>query len=150
MDEPYRIIGVGDNYLIGDFRDEFSEISRGKVIIENEVARDVTRAVEMIEAGGHSGILITDLALPNGKNPGEYNVLAKEFSEFDSSPRIWYSGGLYVVKRAIEGGLVTVVSMLTGEREKHFEKAGSMGAVLVDNQKNILRAAYEVFNSKRK
>jgi len=107
-------------------------------------ARNVGEAISEIESGQHWGALVWSLVFSTGPNPERYAGGMFAYKQHDSD-FLWRSSGLYIVERACQKGLITIVSKVA-EPDKALVEARQLGAQIADgpfeNRVNELKGIF--------
>jgi hypothetical protein len=140
------ILGVGDFYNIEAIGDYFDLRGEGRFSF-GERAKDVTQAINEINSNKYWGVVMSSLVLSTGEDADKYNFAAKKFSQFDSPPMIWRSGGLYVVEQSCKKGLITLVNAIAEEPADLME-ATRLGAKCFSGISHIAEQNLKYFQSK--
>jgi len=125
MNDSYKVLGVGEAFSIKCFR-KYAEVADGNIEVVTSEAQCVSEAIKLIESGGVQGVFMTNLAL---KDYGlrRYDAEVSGFNDKENPANDVYSGGLAVVRRALDKGIATFVAGRTDDEEA-LRRAESMGA----------------------
>lgn len=115
MTNDQKLILCVGNSFGSDYNKEYFELEGGGEIVVGEIARDVVRAIDGINSGNYWGLLMSSLVLPLGENEDGYSERMEKYKEFDGPGSVLRSTGFYVLEKARESGLVSVVNSVAGE-----------------------------------
>ena len=141
-DRKKLVLGVGDAYVIESLEDGFKNCGENEIVFGRKV-RSVTEAISEINSGNYWGVLLSSLAIRNGREAKKYKFLEKKFEKFDDGLYNFPSTGLYIVEQACNEGLVAAVNVIAEELNS-LKEVERLGAKCFGNDKNFYGISEEI------